>query len=319
MPIQPTPPTLAEKRNLWLDALSGNDQHSVTRQLIQMAWDYASFRVINEARKLAPAAPDGGVQLNGLMHTLIDRNFFISQAIAIRRLLDKYDLTDPSRGVFSLISLLNDMKKHRPLLTRRALIEIEGLEYDYESLRRRAQEWQQSEKRRTGIGAVFLPKELRWPLSELRHRQLDFLTGVDAKNRQPTDTIAEDVLNTLAAKISKGCADVGEHVNKFIVHSSTPQSRAWTNADEITVTLNHLQTAHRCLCETAAFLTLCVFGGPSQNFLPNAVGFDPFQYIDHPLVASSNIDILRKTWDDCYGDFDRLGDWGIKEFIKEFP
>ena len=102
------------KRDQWIEWLSGKDPHSITNQIIQMVWDAAVWRVINEARGLAPDAEEGGVQLNGDMHRLIDRTSFQSQAAAIRRLMDKSRVTG-NRGVYSLYGLENIRRQSRSL------------------------------------------------------------------------------------------------------------------------------------------------------------------------------------------------------------
>lgn len=68
--------TLPGKRKLWLEVLSGKDKHSVVHQITAMTWNAAAYQVVKEARRLAPADPEGGVQLNGMLHRLIDHGFF---------------------------------------------------------------------------------------------------------------------------------------------------------------------------------------------------------------------------------------------------
>ena len=80
--------SLKVKRKQWLKVLAGEDRHSIIKQLSQLAWNAASFQVVNEARRVAPSDPEGGVQLNGLMHQLLDRGFFSNQVVGIRRLND---------------------------------------------------------------------------------------------------------------------------------------------------------------------------------------------------------------------------------------
>jgi hypothetical protein len=78
----------AAKRKEWRRVLRGKDRNAVFNQITRMLWDAAAYRIVNEARSLAPAANEGGVQLNGLMHRLIDDCFSVTQLVAIRRILD---------------------------------------------------------------------------------------------------------------------------------------------------------------------------------------------------------------------------------------
>src|SRR5579864_3290937 len=100
-----------------------------------MTWDVATYRVINEARRLAPTAPEGGVQLNGLVHSFLDRSFLCSQALVVRRLGDAEGLTG-KKGVYSLIGLLKDMCNHYYLFTRESMLEAEAVPYKSEEPQR---------------------------------------------------------------------------------------------------------------------------------------------------------------------------------------
>ena len=108
------------RRDLWIECFNGNDPHSIMNQICRMVWNTAAFQVINEARRLARPAEENTVQLSGLIHELIDEGFFEGQLLAIRRLTDTYPITDDSRGrdVWSLTSLLDDMRNHVHLMTR---------------------------------------------------------------------------------------------------------------------------------------------------------------------------------------------------------
>jgi hypothetical protein len=129
------------------------------QQIFWMVWNVGAFRVINEARRITPRDNQGGVQLNALVHQLIDHSFFESQMLAIRRLTDTYPLTgDPrKRDVFSLTSLLQDMRNHAHLMTRANMFAAEGLQYDYEAVRHKQIEYFRAPP--TGRGS-WVPPEL---------------------------------------------------------------------------------------------------------------------------------------------------------------
>ena len=77
--------------------------NSIKNQIHNMIWDSAVFQSINECRKYAPKNEKGEVELNGEVHHFINRCFFETQAIAIRRFLDKRN------DVISLYRLVNDI------------------------------------------------------------------------------------------------------------------------------------------------------------------------------------------------------------------
>jgi len=317
MSARKSKPTYAEKRKQWLEALSGDDRNSIINQLIAMTLDEACFRVINEARRLAPEDSEGGVQLSLLVHRLIDRTFFKSQMAAIRRLLDSDRCTlDGKSGVCSLTALLNDMKKFFHLITRAAVFEVEGLHYDYKSLMQKEMEYARARVKDGGKGC-FVPIEIDSASSRDRHRQFDLLAGVDEKNRSPEDTVHASVFENLKRKVKGASKEVTVHVNKFIAHAATPGSREIVRADEAKITLGHLRTAHRCMCQTASFLDAFVLGNSAHTFLARPQ-FDQFKNIEKPLVAEKDIDALQKVWDEFEEECFRLGQWGLEDYKKEF-
>jgi len=305
-------PTLAEKRKEWLEVLSGEDRHSIISQITRMTWDDAAFRVVNEARRLAPRDPDGGRQLNGLMHSLLDRAFFASHLAAIRRLTDDRYPLNGKKGVYSLPALLEDMRKHRELLTREAIFAAENLAYDFKPIQQRFDEYASKQK-----GAFDIPDDLCWFKHENRHEQIDRLANVQAQDRQSGDTVREKVLLDLQQKIEKASEEVVCHVNKFIAHAATPESRALVGADETGLTLNHLWRAHQHLCEVASFLAIYVLGDSFPGPLP-IPQYDQFKYIERPLIAASQVDKLADLWRQIEKEADGWSAWDLDQYAKEF-
>jgi len=304
-------PTLSEKRKEWLNVLLGKDRHSIANQISQMTWDAAAFRVVNEARRLAPQDADGGVQLNGLMHSLLNRAFFASHAAAVRRLTDKAS-REGRRGVYSLSALLQDMLKHRKLLTREAMFAAENLHYDYEPIQQRYFEYKSEQEK-----PCWVPEDRWWHKHENRHKKIDRLAGVQAQDRGPGDTVREKVFPDLQKKIKKATEDLRCHVNKFIAHAATPDSRATVGTDEAGLTLNHLWQAHRQLCEVAGFLAAYVLGNsfPEPLRIPQ---YDQFKYIDRPLIDTSGVGALRELWDQFHRECQGWTQWDLDQYAKEF-
>ena len=281
-------PTFPEKRKLWLEALNGRDENSIVYQIFQMTWDDASFRVINEARRLAPAAPGGSVQLNGLLLRLLDRGFLAIQASAIRRLADKAcnrpKPLEGKDGVCSLIALIGDMKKHRSLLTRSALIDAEGRRHD----------------------------------DEHRHAHIDRLARVKPENRQSEDTIREDVFDNLIVKVDKATKAISEYATKFVAHAATPDSRADVNADDIEITLERLRETQRSLGEVTGFVLVEILGDCcSINFLPMPQ-YPHLEYMEMPFTAPENKQRLLDVWRQCEIESGRWSGWRLDAYEKEF-
>ncbi|HTV46825.1 MAG TPA: hypothetical protein VMG59_00145 [Phycisphaerae bacterium] len=285
--------TLKEKRKQWLEVLSGEDPHSIFQQIAGMTEDAASFLIINEARRLAPPAPDGGVQLNGLIHDLIDRGFYCCQLSAIRRLSDKAPLKG-EKGVYSLISLINDMDHHHPLFTREAIFEAEGLEYDPEVIRTK-QEKYRAEKKKSGETVSFLPDELSLEETVRRHKQIDYLAKVYPNDRKPDDLIDKNFLPSIKYKVLSACKDIINIVNKYIAHASTPQSRKVVKVND--VTLNDIRNSHRHICEAVSFISIYILGEyTSYAFLPASLP-EQLTYLERPLIEESNFIEIDKVCD----------------------
>ncbi|MDD4980133.1 MAG: basic secretory protein-like protein [Candidatus Omnitrophica bacterium] len=304
------------KRELWIECLSGKDRNSIFNQIFDMVWNAAVFRVINEARKITAENEEGQKEINGMLHHFIDECFFDSQFLAIRRLTDPaYELRDAERGIFSLFALLNDMRKNIALFTRENFFAAEGLEYDYEAIEKREQEFI-AEQVKNGQRVIWGPRDLdSWPI-KLRHEAIDALSGVSAEQRKPSDVIQEKVLDCLIKILKDVSTDINLYVNKYIAHLATPQSREHYKADEVSITLGHLWNAYKVICQVANFVDSYMLTGASHSFLP-VPQFNNFEFIEKSLVSYSNIEVLSKAWDDFSKETSSWGSWGLKELREQ--
>ena len=187
-----------KRRDLWISCLNGDDCHSIRNQIGSMVWNAAAFRVVNEARRIAPPSGEGGPKLNAMVHGLINYGFIGRQMLAIRRLTDTSALASDNRkrDVFSLISLLDDMRSHAHLMTRANIFAAEGLEYDVNLVRDQFMEYAQQRKRE-GKKACLYPKKLNWHNLEKRHAEIDCFADVSEEQRSPGDAICSKVMDRL--------------------------------------------------------------------------------------------------------------------------
>lgn len=307
-----TPPTYSEKRKQWVACLSGDDRNSITRQIIPMIWNAAAFRVVNEARRLALTTDEGGVQLNGLMHGLINDCFFRSQLLAVRRLVDQGGLQG-KRGTFSLRGLLDDMKVHLGLFTRQNICGAEDVPLDLEPVRRQYDEFVRA-KVQSGECAWHVPQSLSWDSFERRHREIDALAGVDGSTRSGTDQLQVRVLDALLARLNE-CGEISIYVNKFIAHAATPESRAPYNVDDAGIALEKLWDAHEVLCRVTNTIEVFLLTGTSHGFLATPQ-YDLFRYIERPLVSAGGVKKLRKTWDAYDDETTTWQAWNVEDLLK---
>ena len=311
------------RRTIWIQCFNGEDPNSIMRQIPRMIWDSAAFRVVNEARRIAPSDEDGGVQLNGLMHDLIDKGFFESQLLAVRRLTDKSPIVGQKLNagkkrdvtVCSLASLLDDMKQHVPLLTRENILAAEGLEYDIDSLARRRDAYYEAHA--GGEKEIcYLPSELDVRGLKARHREIDVFAGVAPDKRGPGDTVRTEVFEKLKQKLMNASKDLHLHVDKFIAHAATFQSRQCAGADETRITLGHLYAAQDAICKVAGFVGTHFLTRSSHSMLP-VPQYDHLAYIDKPLVTTDQIGAIQEAWHAYHRATHEWMAWGLDAFREE--
>ncbi len=116
-----------KRRRIWDECLYSEDQHSVWQQVLGIAWDVAVYRIAMRAVELAPVAPEGGHELNGMILDLLNRSFHESQLVRIRRLTEfsGHGLDGGDRAVYSLAALLKDMEDHCELMTPENILRFE--------------------------------------------------------------------------------------------------------------------------------------------------------------------------------------------------
>lgn len=161
------------------------------------------------------------------------------------------------------------------------------------------------------------PHDCSFTIHDLRHRHMDFLAGVESSKRQPDDEIREELLKNLRKKIFDPCENVIYHVNKYIAHAATPESRVGVSGEDAGITLGHLWDAQKHLCEVAGFLSIYVLGGAQQSFLPIPQD-DQFQYIERPLIEAANLPALRLAWNRFSEDCNQWGRWGTDAYKQDF-
>jgi hypothetical protein len=275
----------------WYACLNGDDPNSIFRQITIMIWDTSIFHIILAARqsqvKKNPQVPE----INDALHSFIDRNYFQTQTATIRRLTSKsYKLTG-TYGVYSIGTLLKDIESYKTELTRKSYLELKNMPYNYEGIRRKEEEYILSQPPGKGF---FVPPEFDWQSIEEAHCVFDRLANVSRDNRNPTDQIADHVFKRLIDRLSI-CNDITTHVDKFIAHSSTPESRSIQNYATTTITLRHLWEAHRVIFEVAYFLSTNLF---SEDHLALAIENPTFfKFWDKPLIENGEFELIKNTFE----------------------
>jgi hypothetical protein len=268
-----------EKFKEWENILVGEDRHSIRNQIYEMMFDSVFFQCINESRKYAAKDDKGDIKQNKIIHYFINQSFFKTQLLSIRNLLDK-EMSTGKRSVYSLYRLVQDMKNNHELLTRKNILAVHNLPYDYEKAKADFDKNTDYTQREIGF-------------SKLSHEQIDSMVGIAAGKRSPDDLIPVDILKQFDDKLAS-IEELCKYVDKFIAHSATPDSRK-AIPDEIKEPLDKISDAHKIICEMASFIgnNLLFYG--FGDFLP-IPQFDQFEYLDEPIASKETIEKLRGFW-----------------------
>jgi len=308
--------TLGPKRKKWLECLHGEDENAIGRQIDALLWDLRSWSTINDARRWAPQDENGNPMVCGMMHGLLDRCFATTQLVAVRRLCDgSYSIENPRRGVWSLVSLLKDMKENAHLLTRRAMFRAEGLRYDLKSLERdrervlRARQFGPEEG--TAMPSSSSPVELLHT-AEQRHKQVDLLAGVANTERSGNDQVRPELFEALRSRLEATSADARDRVNKYLAHAAPPKIRP--NSLTSSPTPKAFFTAASVIKETFDFISEVVLGEGYVFFGVELV--DNLEHIDCPLVRTEDVPRVQSVWDKTKDRFpSSCRDWG--QFVND--
>jgi len=293
---------LEQTWHAWHDCLKGKDINSIFQQIYRMVWDAAIFRLVLENRKAILEEQPQNPPLNPYFHMFLDRCFFQAQAVSIRRLADKskYGLRG-KKGIYSLYSLIDDMKSRRLELTRTKFFQLRNLPYDYSGLREKERAYITEQFSKTSRG-VWIPKEYDWGPAAEAHVTFDRVCGKNQQERSPNDIIDEKIFTRLIDRLDT-CQIVISYVDKFIAHSATPESRSIESTEGVKVTLKHLWDAHQTLYEIAEYLSVTLY---SESNVPLAI--EPISLFDHwavPALDGCDTARLSKAYNEYQKESDR--------------
>ena len=288
--------TLAkEKFEEWKNNLLGDDTNSIRSQIYDMIFDSAIFQCINESRRYVATDCKDDIKQSKMLLYFINQSFFKTQLMSIRRLVDKdFNRLQQNKPytVFSLYNLIEDIKKHNTLLTRKNVLAAYNLPYNYEEA---LAEYKNSIDH---TKPYLVPQEIAY--SEDFHRRIDSAASIATEKRSPDDLIPINNLKQFEIRLND-IEELCKYVDKYIAHSATSKSRR-NVPEEIEGALGKVLNAHRIICETASYignrLLFCGFGsflsGPQYGQFDQ---FDLFEYLDEPIASQETIKKLRKFWE----------------------
>ncbi len=270
----------------WVECLIGDDRNSIFHQINLMIWDTSIFRVVVAGRKKKVEKNSKEPELNGALHSFIDRNYFHSQCLYIRRIIDDSYEIRGKYGVFSLGALIKDLKRFRLELTRERYLLLLRKPYDYSEIQEKENEYLRLHQN------CIVRSEFDWWSSEEAHRFFDRLGGVPRTQRNPQDVISMQVFTILEKRL-KSCKRIIEYVEKYIAHSAIVDSRILQNANDLEINFHQIWDTQKTIFEIADFLSTALF---STGHMPLPLeNHYFFQYWDNPMFESDEIGSVRSA------------------------
>ena len=273
------------KRYEWLSwyELRQDEPNTVQAQIFNMLYLDLVYRTLVLPRKSGEHSKIAATS-NTLAHFL-DQAYVATQILAIRRLLDTRN------DVFSLRRLLDDITKHRLLITREIYVCNDGLPYDPEAWRLLPD--QGVEAKIFGIDA---PQFAEFRRSRARHETFDHLSAVSPTLRKRCDRIKPSVFDTLRTWLA---SDTAEKLillsHKFFAHASSTDSRGSIQYSGIS--LADVDAVQRTLVRVERAITdILLFIGISRDVVPMPpLGL--LKGLDAPYTTNDLIQKMEEQWD----------------------
>lgn len=220
-----------------------------------------------------------------MIFDLMAEGFWSSLLLGTRRLLDKGPINGP-KGVYSIRSVINDVKSCRPWIDRRTYVELlSGARYELDILQQERLDNLHAAQGRPIWGSPELA------LSEEAHRRFDILSDVAAPQRDAGDLIDPSIFKSFEDRLSE-LDVISDHVSSHIAHAGNKESRQSKGLDEFDIRDAH--TALKKLKEVAALAGL-FFADKGCEGLPTCL-YDQFEGLDQPLVETADLADLQEQW-----------------------
>lgn len=253
------------ERAVWRDALESDDMHSIGNQVSRMLSATGIYRMLLKAWTTAPKTPEGAPKVNFMLFRQTREWFLQTQAAALRRLTDSsYGLRHETRGVTSLVVLLEDLSEHAALITR-------------ENLEATAEPWADAEH------------------SEHVNVLLDQALGSAATDRRPTDAYPPALFTTFAMTLVERARSWTRYADKYVAHAASASNRAAHDNTELA--LGDLLAAQELVVGVCNFLEVGVLGR-GRHFYMAGRQPDEWDFIEEPLVPAHRVPALKGAWDE---------------------
>jgi len=252
------------KMKEWIFQLTSQDIHSITSQGVTIAYRDTVYRVFNESIKYSLKSKE----LPATLYELIHNDFFISQSMALRRILDA-GYYKKKREVCSIFSIARDMIKHISLFNRQDYLQC--LQED------ELKQYANSES-------------LGYRKQQLRdYREKNFKVISNGKEIASTELL-HNIIDRLKRKKEK----LDNYVNNYIAHSSILDNRVFFD-ESYKITIGYLQSIYKeIICANSIFGRF-ILGKPVLFEVPS-INYNKFLGWDTSIVDSKYLRQLDAYW-----------------------
>lgn len=273
---------LREYRNFRDDIterINGDDATSIKNQILDLTWNTAVFRMLNEARFLEKERA-----VSSTMWELIVAGYASMMILGIRRLLDT------NRRSNSLISTILKIKDYPHFHTRELYVCHDGLPFDWLSLQTNAMKTMRP-------GLQWLPTKgpTAYAGSELAHLSFNKFCSEPATGKRG-EKFSIDLLDELTSQLNTpGLRAIHILADQRYAH----MDRHSAKTDSIpNVTYNDIDSALENLVRIGNRLSLLFL---NQHVFGSAVAtpqFNPVEHLDQAWITPSTAPLMEKYWDE---------------------
>jgi hypothetical protein len=280
-----------DKRYEWLSwyELREGEPNTVQAQIFNMIYLDLVYRTLVVPRQKADEHLKIAAKSDVLAHFL-DQSYVATQILSIRRLLDTRS------DVFSLRRLLDDITKHRLLITREIYVCFDGLPYDSDAWHSLPDQGVESK-----IFGIDAPQFAEYRRSQARHETFDRLSAVSPTARKRVDRIKVSVFQKLKNWLTNGTADKLILLsNKFFAHASSTDSRG--SLQNSGISFADVDNVQRALVRVERAITdLLLFIGISREVVPMPpLGL--LKGLDAPYTTGDLIQKMQERWDELVAE-----------------
>lgn len=260
---------LQPKLRRWKSIMAGDDPNSVEKQIELLTWNDSIYRSYNEALGIASKRKGSYAPAPSLAEMIHDA-FAVRQMMAVRRLLER-KAKDEKKQVYSVRTVLHEIKENRMLITRENYVCYDGTKYTYDPFHK---DWRAADT------------------SEVRHLVFDSLSGKTSTNRTRSDLIESDLFDTLETRLEKDRL-LQTYINKYLAHGADPINRTRVDSRQ-QVTLLYLQKLYKLVIWASNTIGKMI----DQLVLTEVAtpNFDQFEGWDNPLIRNTDKVKLTRYW-----------------------